>query len=400
MADIIEQPSQEAQTASIPAGIPPEVHEQMQISLGNIPNANAEVAAAAQTPVEPVTPPVTPTENPFSFDIFKNEFNYENPEQIVEDIRNFKNLQAQPPVAEIKWEGDNVEESKNIFENLRTGNYEPLYNFLSEQQKLNALTSQEINESNAPDIIKLQMGLKYKELSQSEINYKFNKMYGIPSEPVIGADEDPDDFQIRHSEWKEKVTDIKTSMTIDAKLAKPELLSFKKELVLPSISQPQGDPNYDNFQKEWELLDKEFAASQQAVKSFTPDSFGIKMPFIDEANKIAFDFQYVPDQESFSKTVQAVSNDPLRSNAYRNPDGTIDSKASFRDEFISKNFEKIIAAAMTQAKNAAIKSMLPDNSAGSGMSRVPLETPGEKTELQKQMELSLGRYMPKPLQHN
>lgn len=399
MADIIENQTQPE--VKIPEGITPEVHQQMQFaltgkmpeetSLGNEPEvATIETTALTAPPVETI---------PFSFDIFK-EFNYEKPEQVVEDIKAYQNYKNNPPQPqEIKFEGDYAEDSKKIYQALQAGKFEDVYSFLHEQTKLNQLTSQDVTEENAADIIKLNMALKYKDLTPREIDYKFNKQYSLPKEPVIKEGELSEDFEIRHNEWKERVSDIKNELTIDAKLARPELAAHKKNFVLPPIEQSTVNQDYVNFQSEWELLDKEFAATQNAVKTFTPNLFEFKMPFTDEANKIAFEFQYVPDQESFSKTAQSVMEDPIRATAYRNQDGTIDSKASFRDQYILQNFDKIMLAAMNQAKNAAIKSMLPSNSS-TGMQRQTIDTPGEKTELQQNMELALGPYLKRTPQHN
>ena len=405
MADIIETqvPVEQTSVENIPAGVPPEVHQQMQFALtGKLPEENVqqEANATANAPIENTnTEPA-----PFSFDIFKNEFQYEKPEQVVEDLRNYRTLKenpAPPPVAEIKWEGENVEDSKKIFDALRAGKVDEVYSFLHEQQKIGALTTQDVTEANAPEIIKLGMALKYKELTSAEIDYKFNQLYRLPKEPKMLDTEYESEFEARHNEWKERVEDIKTSLVIDAKLAKPDLLSAKKNLVLPTIEQPQtqSNPNYDNFQKEWELLDKEFEATSTAVKTFTPNQFELKQPFSDKDNGINFEFQFVPDQESFTKTAQSVLEDPLRSTAYRNQDGTIDSKASFKDQYILQNFEKIILAAMNQAKNATIKAMLPDNSQPSGMNRMPIDPIGEKSDLQKQMDIALGQYMTKGRQN-
>ena len=54
---------------------------------------------------------------------------------------------------------------------------------------------------------------------------------------------------------------------------------------------------------------------------------------------------------------------------------------------------------MNQAKNATIKAMLPDNSQPSGMNRMPIDPIGEKSDLQKQMDIALGQYMTKGRQN-
>lgn len=396
MADIIEtQNAAQTQEVKLPEGVSPEHHLQMQVALtGKMPEVTASTDEnnTQQSGNNTQQPELTP----FSFDIFKNEFQYEKPEQIVEDIRNYRTLKnTPPPVAEIKFEGDNAADVKVLYEAFTKGDIKSVYNYLNEQMRIDGLTTQDVTEQNAPDILKTQMALKYKELTPAEIDRKFNKSYSFPAAPKEDKFDTPEDYLEAKKEWENTVEGMKIDMVMDAKIAKPELLAHKKNLVLPTIEQPQtqANPNFDNFQKEWELLDKEFAATQTAVKTFTPNQFEIKMPFSDKENDISFEFQFIPDQESFSKTAESVLEDPLRSTAYRNQDGTIDSKASYRDQYILQNFEKIIVAAMNQSKTATIKAMLPDNT-NQGMNRIAITPEGEKTEVQKQMDIALGRYMP------
>jgi hypothetical protein len=79
------------------------------------------------------------------------------------------------------------------------------------------------------------MAQKYKDLTREEIDYKFNKQFGIPNRPVQKDIETDEEYQDRLSNWESKARDVETELMIEAKLAKPELERFKSELVLPDI---------------------------------------------------------------------------------------------------------------------------------------------------------------------
>jgi hypothetical protein len=86
----------------------------------------------------------------------------------------------------------------------------------------------------------MNMQLKYKDLSQKEIDYKYNKDYGLPKEPTQKVDELEEEFAERKNEWQAKVDDIKMARNIEAKLAKPELEKLKSQIVLPEITKPEN----------------------------------------------------------------------------------------------------------------------------------------------------------------
>ena len=87
------------------------------------------------------------------------------------------------------------------------------------------------------------MQLKYKDLTADEINYKFNKQYGIPPKPVQGSDEMDEDFQTREQAWQAIQQDKMMELLIDAKLAKPELESAKAGIKFPTVEKKWTTPH-------------------------------------------------------------------------------------------------------------------------------------------------------------
>ncbi len=173
-----------------------------------------------------------------------------------EDVENeIKTLREKKP-DEVKFED---EQSKQIYELLREGGdkKKEVRKFLETQEKLETLISSEVTKDNADEYLKLGMKLKYKELNltDSELNHKFNKQFGLPKEPILDVDDE--DSVAEHNEWKAKVAEIEIEKIIEAKLAKPELVKAKTELKLPEIAKQEGQQaNEPNPELLKEIRDK------------------------------------------------------------------------------------------------------------------------------------------------
>lgn len=381
--DIIEQqaaPSGEQVQATEPT-VQELIKEQMEFRLNGgqppqepineIEKPNIEGTAAEPVAQEPA---------PFSFDVFKDRFGYEKPEDVLSEIEQLRALKENPATAAIKYEN---EQSEKLAKAFQAGKVDEVYNYLNEQRKLDTLTASEITKESADAIIKLGMQLKYKDLTESEIDYKFKKQFAIPKEPVQSDTEDDDEFEARKSEWKDRVAEIEMEKIIEAKLAKPELEAAKHKLVLPNI-EAEVDEDYLQYKESLEKSATIDAETKEAYKSFKPKDIETKLNFKDEANKIEFEFQYEPDEEGFKQSLDLVMDTQKYFEKYKGQDGSPNRKQFLQDIYFIQNKEKIIMAAMNQAKNATLKSQLPDNSQGSFQRQSPQGT--EPSELHKYMQ--------------
>jgi hypothetical protein len=382
MADnITEVPVEEQQTEQ--PTISAEVAQMMELSLnGGVPQKVEE----AQPIIENEQSVVQPT---FSFDILKDRFGYEKEEDVIKEIEELRTFKSNPSPAEIKFE---KETDKKLFEALKAGKTDEVYSYLEEQRKLDRLTTTEVTKDTAKDIVKLGMQIRYKDLTQDEIDYKFNKQYGIPNKPIQGELEEDTEYEERVNNWKSQVTDKEMELMIEAKLARPELETAKSKLVLPDI-QETNNPElnaFKQYQNDMIEAQKTGEIAKAEFSSFTPKQFEFKLPFKDEANKIEFDFSFEPDSGSFNNAVEmAIDNDKYFS-TYFDKDGNPNRKQYLEDIYFAKNKENIIMAAIAQGKNAAIKAMLPDNSQG-GLNRQIPQTQ-EMSDFDKQMQMSLDPF--------
>lgn len=384
MADNIEVVNEQPQAqAASTTTIPQEVHEQMRAALG-MEQPAATTATTQESVVETKEPPV------FNFDTLKEKFGYTSPEDLEKEVTELRAFKATPPKAEpIKFEN---EHSERVFRAIQAGKTKEVYETLAQQERLDSLTALEINKSNADEVIKMGMGLKYKDLSPQEIEYKFNKQFAVPKKPVQDVvNESDEDYAVKVSGWEEQVRDAEMNKIIEAKLMKPELEAAKAKLVLPEIKN-EVDEDYVQYKKS---LDDQSKVNEQiaaAYKAFTPKTIETKVGFKDESNKIDFEFQFEPDSESFAKTVDMATNINKFFDFFIKPDGTPDREGFLGALHFALNKEKYLMEAMRQSKNATIKAKLPDNTQGGLVRHMPTGE-GEETELQKGMRLALAGHM-------
>ena len=208
----------------------------------------------------------------------KREFNWESADAAkaeIEELRKLRETASSP--ADIEFAN---EQSAKFFKLLQEGKEDDLYSFLESKKKIDRLAAADLNSSTAAEIIKLNMAQKYKDLTPSEIEYKFNKDFGIPSRPVQKDIETDEEYQERVSAWEGKVKDIETEMLIEAKLAKPELEKYKSELVLPEIQFEAANQSYEPSQEELAALEAQInsfkQSAQAALKSFDGFSVSVK----------------------------------------------------------------------------------------------------------------------------
>lgn len=359
---------------------------QMAIALnGGIPPQEAQAQQAApnatQEPAATTTVEAASANDPFG--LFKEKFGYETPEAAIQDIERLRAFEAQPRTPEFTVPD---EESARILKALAAGKKEDVWKALDHEMRIDRLLNADVNKDSAVDIVKMGMALKYKDLTPDEINYKFNKQFSIPPKPTQTLEEEDADFQQRLSVWQEQANDKQMELMIEAKLAKPELQNAKGKLEIPDIETPV-DEGYIQYQKMLEESAKQDAETKAAYQKLTPQAIETKLNFKDEANKIAFEFQYQPDAEKFKKAVEIASDSDLFWKTFMNSDGSPNRTLFLESIMYALDKQNLLMSAMNQAKNATIKAQLPDNSQGGLVRQIPQSQ--EPNELDKNMRAAL-----------
>lgn len=314
-------------------------------------------APATQEVIEEIPAVVEPT-----FNTLSEKFGWQKPEDAITEIEQLRAFKA-APAATPEYQFEN-EESKKAFLALSKGDRKEALKIIAQQDLIENLVASDVTKDSAPDIIKLNMQLKYPNLSPAQIDFQYKQDYGIPKEPVYNeAKETEEEFNERHDAWKESSSNIQMKMEIAATMAKPELEAAKTKIVFPEIEQTV-DQEYVQWKQLMDKQGKLDAEIQGAYKAITPKAIETKIPFIDEANKIKFEFQYEPDAASLNQTVESATDYDKFLNSFVKSDGTFDKQEYLACIHFAKNRNAILSEAMKQSKNATLKSLLPDNSGG------------------------------------
>lgn len=393
MADnVIEQPVLEPQVAEPQiqqVDHSAELKAQMDIALnGGIPTQAAEPAADATVDAGAAATVVTESSVSDPFGLFKDKFGYQTPEDAIKNIEELIAFKAQPRAEVFNVPDD---ESAAILRALVAGKKEDVWRALDQELRVERLLNVEVNKDSAVDIVKMGMALKYKDLTPDEINYKFNKQFAIPAKPVQSLEEEDADFQQRVGAWEEIVTDKQMELMIEAKLAKPELQNSKVKLTFPEIETDiPVDEGYVQYKKMLEDRTRMDAEIKVAYQKLTPKDVETKLNFKDEANKIAFEFQFEPDASMFTRAVDTANDAEKFWALFQNSDGTSNQKLFLETIMYAMDKSKVLRSAMNQTKNATIKAGLPDNSQGGLVRQIPQSQ--EPNELDQMMRASLKGY--------
>lgn len=343
------------------------IEEEQQVAE---PSKVETPAATTETPAaETAQPAATTAADPNEEildpkDWLKREFEIDDPEVLKQQIKEYRELKAKPQTeAEIKFEN---EQSQTLHELIRQGKTKEVKEFLDLQERLESYTTGDVSKDNADEIIKMGMKLKYKDLSPEEINYKFNKEYGIPSEPVQAADELDDEFAARKSAWQEKVNDIMMNKVIEAKLMRPELEQAKSKLVLPEI------PDYVNQQKP--LTPEQIEAAKRydeayinsvdsSIKEFNGFSLKVKnedvgLPEISVAYSVVDNEKSSLLQELKDFAQTGYDANALLAQRWVNKDGTINTKLMAEDRYWLNNREQIVQKVADETAKKAIEAFV------------------------------------------
>lgn len=259
------------------------------------PPVNTEESTTKVEATQPVVEATQKTEEEEILDPkewLKREFDTDDISVLKAEREEYKKLKETNP-SEIKFAD---EQSKQIHELIREGKRKEVRQFLETQDKLETLISQEVSKETAADIIKLSMQLKHKDLTPQEIDYKFNKQFGIPKEPTELATETEDEFKERHDQWKELVADVEMNRIIEAKTAKPDLEKAKAELVLPEIQQKENqgarkEPTQEELAAFESAKNSFLQSAEKSISSFNGFTSQVKDKDVD------YTVSYAPSQE-------------------------------------------------------------------------------------------------------
>lgn len=311
----------------------------------------------------------------------------EETETQQENVETEENLEQEAEQQEAGFSYEN-ELSAQIHQALLEGKHEDVYSFLEKKTKIEKLSNAEIKDrQTAEEIVKTSMRLKYSDLTDDEINYKFNRLYKLPKEPQQSLTETDEEFKERMDEYNQKIQDINTELMIEAKTVKPEIAKFNTEIKLPGLGPKSKSP--EDLAQQQAYIENYLKTAESTINDFN----GINVEYKDEG--ISFNSGYTPSVEERQQIANMMSDlaesefdaNSLFAERWVNDDYTLNTKQIAEDLWFFQNKDRIVQKLVNDAVSKRISEYRKQTSNISvGGNQANFTPGGEKTDLDKMAE--------------
>ena len=271
----------------------------------------------------------------------------EEPEQNQEDGEEYEEQEPQG----FRYEN---ELSEQIHKALMQGKHDEVYSFLERRNKFEKLSTAEIKDrAIAEDIVKTHMRLKYNDLTDDEINYKFNRSYKLPKEPQQELTETDEEFKDRMDEYNQKVQDINTELMIEAKTIRPEIAKQRMDIKLPSMKDPKSP---EDLARQEAYVESFYRQAESNINDFA----GMNVEYKDEG--MSFVSNYTPSIEEKQQIADMMDNlatsefdaNTLFAERWVNDDYTLNTKQMAEDLWFFQNKDRIVQKLVNDAVSKRI----------------------------------------------
>lgn len=185
----------------------------------------------------------------------KQEFDVDDVSVIKGEREELKTLREK-----VKEQDFANEDSKKVYDYLREGKEDDLYNFLNQKKQVEKLSKADLTDKSiAAELVKFGIQRENPNLTSDDVDFLFKQKYSIPKEPKEEDFAIDTDYEAALGTWKEQVQNIEKGMIIEAKMQQPKLAQLQQEIVLPDIKKEQQS----NAPSQEDL-----AALQQMQQSF------------------------------------------------------------------------------------------------------------------------------------
>jgi len=204
------------------------------------------------------------------------------------------------------------------------------------------MSNAEITDTNiAADIIKFNLQKKYKDLSEDEIEYKFNKQFGVPEKPEQGLEETDEEYEVKVNNWEKQKKLAEKELIMEAKILKPEIEKYKPTLELPELPKAENtnQPSEEDLAK-WEEARKQF---EQELETSYQSFDGINVTAKNEEVEIPVSF--LPSDEEKAALKEQLKNfdqNEYFAKRWISEDGKVKVKQMMNDIYLLENQEKAL----------------------------------------------------------
>ena len=281
----------------------------------------------------------------------KERFGFESVEEAENQFKKFK----EQPSFEFK---DDV--SKTLFDAIREGKADDVYQVLNQQKRLDKLTTAELNTDLAIEIVKENLKQKHKELNEEEVDLLFYDKFYVPLKPEQGFDETDEDYSNKVKSWEAQVDYTEKKLLIEAKMTRSELEKLKSEIKLPDIYNEAG--KNAQSQEEFEQMQQARSSYEKTLNSDFQSFSGFNVSVKDEDVEIPIAFNVGEEEKLAMKNqLEDFDTDTYFEGRWFNNDGRPNVQQIMADKYLLENRDKIFSKIANEAASQRLLAHLKKN---------------------------------------
>ena len=317
-------------------------------------NESNETQQSAQVQEEQAPQQEQQTATAPSFDpnqFLRERFGFESVEQAENEFKKLK----EKPSFEFK---DDV--SKTLFDAIREGKADDVYEVLNQQKKLEKLTTSELTTDIAAEIVKTHIKNKHKDLSSEDVDLLFYDQFFVPLKPEQGYDETDEDYAVKVKQWESHADYIERKLMIEAKVVRPEIEKLRSEIKLPDIYNEAG--RQAEFQEEFEIMQQARSIYEKTLDSEFQSFNGFNVSVKDEDVEIPIAFNVAEEERLAMKNdLNDFDSDSYFEKRWFSEDGKPKVQQIMADKYLLENREKIFSKIANEAASQRLLAHLKKN---------------------------------------
>jgi len=330
----------------------PQVQQQVEVApTANEPNNEQQSAQVNQEDQNLVSQPSVFDPNSF----IKERFGFDTVDEAEEAFSRLIEENERNTQFQFK---DDV--SKTLFDAIKEGKADDVYEVLNQQKKLEKLINTELNYEIAAEIVKTNIKNKHSSLSNEDVDLLFYDQFFVPLKPEQGYDESDDDYAAKVNQWQSQVDYTERRLMIEAKVLKPEIEKLRSEITLPDIYNESG--REAESQAEFEIMQEARSIYERTLDSDFQSFNGFNVSVKDEDVEIPISFNVAEEERLAMKNdLEDFDTDLYFENRWFNKEGKPNVQQIMADKYLLENREKIFSKIANEAASQRLLAHLKKN---------------------------------------
>lgn len=250
--------------------------------------------------------------------------------------------------------------SRTLFDAIKEGKADDVYEVLNQQKRLEKLTTSELNYEIAAEIVKTNIKNKHKSLSTEDVDLLFYDQFFVPLKPEQGYDETDEDYALKVNQWQSQADYIERKLMIEAKVLKPEIEKLRSEISLPDIYNEAG--RRAEFEAEAEQMQFERSIYERSLDSDFQSFNGFSVSVKDEDVEIPISFNVAEEERLAMKNdLEDFDTDLYFESRWFDKEGKPNVQQIMADKYLLENREKIFSKIANEAASQRLLAHLKKN---------------------------------------